>query len=460
MKKNFNLLKCLKDARHEETIVWLCNIGAEKFWNKMSKGFVDPYEEGIVNRMEEVNLLVCREQDIMILREYPDKDYLEILKSFGFSIPTILVPENSDELTSISELVLRDKNLQDKIRDISESKEKAYFMPFAVTYLEEQIAKNCSLEIVGSSASINALVNDKINNRCLAEKLGFRVCEGKACSSIDEVREEYRRLKEEPCCFDKVIIKEPHGASGKCSYIIENEKKLEPVLKMIDKLSRYKSQRSWVVEGWYDKKTDVNYQLYISDDGDVDVFSISQQVLRGVVYEGSQYPANLGNTVINEYINYGKKLGKSLHEMGYKGIAGIDSIITDEGIIPVVEINGRLVVSTYTSILAQTIGEVKTKVKYFNVVSSNSLNYKYLCEILSEEGLLYDKSKKEGIILCTSGTLPQKKFYDSSKYIGRIIAFIVSDSWDTVESHSCALDKLILYCSKEDLGDEIKTVEN
>lgn len=204
MKRTFDLLKYLNEDRHSQTIVWLCNIGAEKYWNETSKGFTDPYEEGIVNRMEEVNLLLCRKQDIMILREYPDKDYLEMLKRFGFSIPTILVPENSDELTPISELVLRDKKLQDKIRAISESMEKAYFMPFAITCHEEQIAKNCNLEIIGSPSSINALINDKINNRCLAEKLGFRVCEGKVCGSIDEVRKEYYRLREEPCCFNKV----------------------------------------------------------------------------------------------------------------------------------------------------------------------------------------------------------------------------------------------------------------
>ncbi len=444
MQDKLDLFKYLNEDMKEKTIVWLCNIGAEKYWNETSKGFVDPYEEGIVNRMEEINLLACREQDVIILRKYPDKDYLDMLQSFGIGIPSILVPENSDETTPISKLVLRDKNLQTKIKSISQKLGKVYFMPFGVTYLEEKIAENCGLELVGSPAGINALINDKINSRCIAEKLGFSVCEGKVCSSIDQIREEYRRLKEPPYSFSRVIVKEPYGASGKCSYFIDNDKKLEPVLKMLNKFSANKLESKWVVEGWYNKKFDVNYQLYVAQDGNVDVFSISRQLLKGVVYEGSKYPADFSSSVIQKYISFGEKIGKYLYEVGYRGIAGIDSIITDDNnIIPIVEINGRLVLSTYTAILAQGIGRVKTRVKLFNIISENSIDYKYLCTRLAEEGLLYDKERKKGIIICTSGTLPKKKFYDSSKFIGRIVALIVSDSWEGVESYSVSLEELL-----------------
>lgn len=105
MDKDFNLIRYVTKDRDKGIIVWLCNIGAEKYWNKTGSGIVDINEDIPVNRIEEMNLLICREQDIIILRKMPDQKYLSDLKGLGFSIPSILTPENADLLTPVSELV-------------------------------------------------------------------------------------------------------------------------------------------------------------------------------------------------------------------------------------------------------------------------------------------------------------------------------------------------------------------
>ena len=66
MDKEFNLIQYLTTQRSKGIIIWLCNIGAEKYWSNMNTGIVDRNEDIIVNRIEEMNLLICREQDVII----------------------------------------------------------------------------------------------------------------------------------------------------------------------------------------------------------------------------------------------------------------------------------------------------------------------------------------------------------------------------------------------------------
>ncbi len=52
---------------------------------------VDRDENIVVNRIEEMNLLVCREQDVVILRRRPEEEYLDRLGKLAFR-PAILSP--------------------------------------------------------------------------------------------------------------------------------------------------------------------------------------------------------------------------------------------------------------------------------------------------------------------------------------------------------------------------------
>ncbi len=449
MENGFNLISLLTTERSKGTIVWLCNIGAEKYWSNLSTGVVNRQEDIAVNRMEEMNLLICREQDIIILREVPDEDYLENLKRMGFSIPTILSPENADLLTPISELVLGDESLLNKLKEAAEEANDLYFVPYGVTHLEEEIAQKTGMRIMGAPSHINAKINDKIFNREISEKLGLTVCQGRVCSSADEIREEYERLTNNKPFFSKVIIKEPKGASGKGLYIVDSKEKLESSLRMIARFSRGRTDSKWLVEGWYNKKGDINYQIYVSPDGQVTVFSIKEQLLRDTVYIGSKMPPELEQSVLDNYVEYGQKIGRYLYETGFTGVAGIDSIITEQDIcIPIIEINGRFTLSTYISFVNQILKDKKILSRYFRLTPKNPVNYTGICSRLDKEGILINPDTKEGIFVYTSGTLPYKLHEGIDGSVGRAFALIVSDSWEKVNVLNSNLEKIMDAYSK------------
>ncbi len=449
MDKEFNLIQYMTKDRDKGIIVWLCNIGAEKYWNKTGSGVVDRNEDIPVNRIEEMNLLICREQDIIILRKMPDTRYLNDLKRLGFSIPAILTPDDPDLLTPISELVVRDEVLLQRLKEIASENKNVYFVPYAVTYLEEAIAEKAGLQLMGASSLVNAGINDKIFNREVSERLGFNVCRGKICGSIDEIRQEYEALTGEAPLFEKVIVKEPNGASGKGLYIIESKDKLESGLRMIARFSRGRTEPKWLVEGWYNKKFDINYQIYVSPKGEVNVFSIKQQLLRDTVYIGSVLPPDLDANIMNSYIEYGRTVGKYLFEMGFTGVAGIDSIITDrDEIIPIIEINGRFTLSTYISFLEQSLGGKKILSRYFRLLPDNAVDYEDICRALDREGILIKPEQREGVLVYTAGTLPYQLNEGSDYYVGRVFVLVVSDSREKINEYNLKLEKVIRSFSR------------
>lgn len=449
MDKEFNLIQYMTKDRDKGIIVWLCNIGAEKYWNKTGSGVVDRNEDIPVNRIEEMNLLICREQDIIILRKMPDTKYLNDLKRLGFSIPAILTPDDADLLTPISELVVRDEVLLQRLKEIASENKNVYFVPYAVTYLEEAIAEKAGLQLMGASSLVNAGINDKIFNREVSERLGFNVCRGKICGSIDEIRQEYEALTGEAPLFEKVIVKEPNGASGKGLYIIEGKDKLESGLRMIARFSRGRTEPKWLVEGWYNKKFDINYQIYVSPKGEVNVFSIKQQLLRDTVYIGSVLPPDLDANIMNSYIEYGRTVGKYLFEMGFTGVAGIDSIITDrDEIIPIIEINGRFTLSTYISFLEQSLGGKKILSRYFRLLPDNAVDYEDICRALDREGILIKPEQREGVLVYTAGTLPYQLNEGSDYYVGRVFVLVVSDSREKINEYNLKLEKVIRSFSR------------
>ena len=76
----FDLIKHIVNEKNNEIVIWIFNIGVEKYWNveyscvKNSKGDI------IVNHSEEMMLLLARKGDYVILRKKPSEFYLNNFK--------------------------------------------------------------------------------------------------------------------------------------------------------------------------------------------------------------------------------------------------------------------------------------------------------------------------------------------------------------------------------------------
>lgn len=403
----FSLLSYRKFKNKNAKYVWWFNIGVESIWRKRQDTIlpqiVNTSNSRTVNRTEQLSLLLADDSDIVIQRENPPEIvWKENLEKLRFGMPEILVPEKKekDEQYSISELILQDKKLIERLIQLKSqnSKAEAVLVPYAVTELEEEISRITGYRLFGAPSKITEWINSKISSRTLAEQMRLPVTEGYICRSVKEVRRAIEQLQTNSG-INKFVVKEEYGASGKGSFIIDSKRSYELLLSLLQRKSNAGKKINLIVERWYDTLLDLNYQIYVDEKGSIYYLPPKQQFIKDGIYIGSEFPIldKLTDSQKQFYEECAFKIGQKLWEKGYWGIASIDSIITYDGMIyPIIEINGRFSLSTYISFIPEMLGKDKLyRTKYYNIKSDVTLN-----EIWSAiRGLRYSRNKGEGVLI-------------------------------------------------------------
>ena len=432
-KKMIHLQNNIFDRKDDVVYCWLFNIGIEQGWTTNCFKIKDGDEERVVQHMEEIMLFLCKEQDILLLRQMPDIGFLEHMQRLGFAIPQIFCPKRQDNFKTITDLVLEDKELIAKLQEYAK-KTCIYLIPYGVTEKEERLGKTCEMTLKGSSAYVSYKVNSKLYARKLAQKLHISCPEGIVCSSIEEVENSWNKLHKQ---FGRVVIKQIYGASGQGLHLVDDYNKLKRILHILKRSEGEMGQ--WIVEGWYEEKKDLNAQLYLHEDGQVEVFSVNRQLLEETIYRGSTFPFALPQQEMNNYIEQIERAGAALYEEGVRGVVGIDSILTGKQMFPIIEINVRFTLSTYLSVLPRMFSNRCFQSIYYRMTSCDELTYVRLEERLRTNKLLFDTAKKKGIFFYNQGCMNKKMIGK----VGRLFLVIVGEEWREVEKMQIEVEKMI-----------------
>lgn len=409
-----------QDNFHKETknkiLVWLFNIGVEMLWSRgIAKSVYDSEEAEVVNHMEEMCILIAKTQDYVILYKQPDPFYLLQLEKIGFNIPHFIVLNSNEKY--VTNAVLKNKDAMRQLKELAHEG-NAILVPFGVSHLEEELADICGLKIFGVSSVMSIYLNNKIETRYIAEKLGFAIIRGKVCKSIQEIQNQYDEF-----CHDKcktVIIKEPCNTSGKGLYLVRQQKDLMKYIKCLNRLFEINENNKCIIELWHEVKKDINYQIYIGEGGNICVFSIKEQLLHGPIYYGSVQSPSVQQQLY-QYVEIGNKIGKYLFNKGITGILSIDALYDVEESVnyPLIEINPRLSLSTYISFLPSAFENKYVKSMYYRVRKRMLLSFEELVRLLIKEKIFFNG--QEGVVIYVSGTLP-----NGERENGRIFALLVT----------------------------------
>lgn len=399
-------------------IIWIYNIGVEDVWYR-NGSIKDNSSVKIVNEMEDMNILLASSEDIIIMRNSPSKEYKDYLKSIGFNIPNIIEINEKDDNKAISELILNDEKLLLQLKKLSND----YMMlTYGISELEEKISSITGLKLIGASSEIVKRVNDKIFSRDVAKELNLNVTEGEKCT-IDEIQDVANELFYK---YKKVIIKAPHGASGKGLYLID---KIEDVRRIMLVLKRFhKNDEFFLVEGWIENKKDYNYQLYLND-LETKIFSIKEQITKDTVYVGSLFQID---DIIKSEIEYnGMLVGEVLrNKYSYRGFLGIDCLYNGDKIVPIIEINGRMTLSTYLSFISNIFPDKLFYSLYKNVFE---LSFNDVLAKLKAADINYNTESKKGVICYVEGSLQPK---------GRLFLLIVANSNNEITNYINKVNEL------------------
>lgn len=414
-------------------LCWLFNIGVEKQWSSSRFQIKNQEEDLVVQHMEEIILLLTCKQDTVLLRRMPDEGLIRELEKFGFEIPLILCPQTDDPSKTITQLVLEDEKLLRRLR-VCAGEKQMYLVPYGITEKEEKLAEICSMKIIGCAANVAKTVNSKLYARELITRLHMPMPDGVICNNLDEIKKAWKWLSHK---FSRIVIKRPYGASGDGLYLVDSDKKFHMALHIL-KRSQEETEK-WIVEGWYEKKIDLNAQLYIFNNGDIEIISITEQLLNDTIYQGSVYPPALSSSSMAEYICMIKDVGKELFSDGIRGIVGIDSIMTDCGIFPVIEINVRFTLSTYLSALPLQIENRCFQSMYYRVLLDSKVDCLSIKKKMESVGVSFDFKNMEGIF-CYNYACMDKAVVGT---VGRLFVVIVSKERKELHQLQLKLERIL-----------------
>ena len=119
-------------------------------------------------------------------------------------------------------------------------------------------------------------------------------------------------------------------------------------------IKRSSAERLFVISPMLEVTSSPNVQYDIGDDGAGLLGVSDQQMTVSFAFGGNAHPSSMGRDP--GLLEQGARLGAWLHGRGYRGMVGIDFIVTVDGEVYVVEINPRVNTSSFPLLLSGRLG--------------------------------------------------------------------------------------------------------
>lgn len=243
-----------------------------------------------------------------------------------------------EDTTSINFLSAYKLYIEKTVQTIIEQKGSCSLMCF-----NEKILKLCSdlknIKIIkNNSKELIDFLNDKYKIReYLKDDVPILKYKNEYGNKLN-----FTTLKEE-FSTEQLVIQGIKGAGGENTYFITSE---EDLLKIQNKNTKYCISE-------YHKHLPLNTTLIIGNQ-EILQFPLSAQLISNKTgtfkYVGGDfvYPSErLGRDLQHQITIYNDKIAKKIKDLGYRGILGIDYILTEEGKIIFMELNPRFQSSTF-----------------------------------------------------------------------------------------------------------------
>jgi hypothetical protein len=253
---------------------------------------------------------------------HPGEDYLEYRRDFlGYGeIEQIKIARG--EGSYLVEQLLNDKKLMDWLKN-EFCDEYTVLEPFVVTELEERVAEQLRVPILGNPNQLRRF-GEKSAFRQLVSSLGLRVVPG-----IEYLRDEKDFLDAVFHLFQmgagQVVVKGDEGASSAQNLFLTNKPGWEQKVK---RFLMDKGFKSGVVEICVDLALSPSKHFSCQNGDIIEYQGPWEQRLTGPnrVFDGAKFPAgSIAEPEINELNQQGLALAKKMNELGVQGPIGFDA---------------------------------------------------------------------------------------------------------------------------------------
>ncbi len=433
-------------------LVLLGNFEVEEEWARDEPGLprvAFTAGSAVVHRMDAFTLLLAGKSDHVVLKAAPDPDHLGYLEELGLDLPRVHTVLGGDPGQTVTRDALADPALQETLRALGPD---ARIVPHGTSVREEELSGLTGLPLGTPPAALCKAVNSKIYSRAVAESTGLRQAPGWSCGNLTDLDAAFEEARFLLRVGRRVVVKDAFGVSGKGISVLDDERRLDTLRRMIDRrAARSGDDRVvLVVEEWVDKTADLNYQFTLGRDGSVHFDFVKEAITEGGVHKGHRFPAPLTTLQLDAVRHAVEVLGGRLAADGYFGVVGVDAMTDPQGgLYPVVEINARHNMSTYqVRLQEQFLGPGSHALaRHYPVRLRTPLTFGRLRTLLGE--LLFTGSGS-GLLVSNFATVNAAATENGTPYEGRLHGLLIGDSPRSLERTDEAITALLAALGEEE----------
>lgn len=353
--------------------------------------------------MDELLFPLCKEQDILFTRQPMDEHLRSYLSQLGYTFTNVRCrnPVHADDYTlHVFDLLMADASYYQQLLP-----QEALFSPYSILSDTSELVRRFNVGNQFPSLDTVRAVNSKIYSHELRQRLGIR-----NMSSIADSSEELLALGSELLQTGQVLVKDPLGVSGRGNMLISGDRMLKRIAAYLQEQENRGKQTQFIIEPLLDKTEDFSCQLFITEQGEVELFSVQRMVNEAFSYVGS-YPVGSGFTRIlrdNDYFSIMEEACKDLFMAGYHGEVCIDSMLLASGeLVPIVEINARKSMGLINHHLNNYLQQYSlfSFLTFISAGCAAEVTMLQVLEALRAGELLFTQENRQGIIPLGANTL-------------------------------------------------------
>jgi hypothetical protein len=391
MNKYLPLRKCIS-SNDKELIIY----GADNFSQFPRR------DASVSSKCDRALPVACRD-DLVVLRGELDIEYRNWLHSHGLGPDNVVQYKALSRAMTLSELIVNNPEPIKKI--IQKTGWKPVYVPWFSGHMETKVAEVLGADLFGAPESATLKYNDKASFKTICRQLGIPVVEGNLFEMHTENSDNWLEMKEiinsYLSKYKTVIIRGTLGEAGMSLYKTEGN----DISKLYRQIAN-SGEKAVIIEPFLNVVSSPNDQWVIGRDGRITHLGMRDQIFeRGMVHIGTLKGEKTTPDISNYITETSIKIVNNMAAFGYRGVVGIDYIVSDEDIFPV-ENNARFNGSSYVSMIVDNIEELASPIPYWKFIKNKTpaCSFPELTERIKP--VLYDGNKLNSVFPFNCSSLP------------------------------------------------------